>query len=181
MVSVQQKVVQRFGFEEGNLQVGNYMNIYKFDDPGTQKEVDQYIQHLFQTDPDVYSDASVISGAVLGSYVTKPVAYITRRPDAYGIGSATRDWLRTHGFYDAPVHFIPKGTCKSTKAKNIGVDVLIEDSPYEIMSCRENGLETLIMRYDYNDHVISDSEFVHNWSDITSWYMSKLEVCSGRV
>lgn len=169
-LSVQKRVIEKFGIEPEDLRPGDYTNIYTLDDKEKQDEINTYIRKLFVEEAEVYAEAEEIPGAWVGSHLLKPVAYITRRPDQFGIAEATRIWLMFNGFYQAPVYFIPKGTCKSSKAKELGVDVLIEDSPHEIISCRENGLTTLVMAYPYNESARDENTVVvHNWGDILKW------------
>jgi len=171
MQIVSEKVVNNFGINPEELKPGDYTNVYRLDNSLLQDEVNKFVIGLFMEDEEVYRRAEEINGAWLGSHILKPVAYITRRPEDNGIGEATKLWLEASGFYKAPVYFIPRGACKSIKAHELGVDVLIEDSPHEITSCRDNGLRTLIMRYDYNDEVITpNSEVAHNWDDVLKWY-----------
>jgi uncharacterized HAD superfamily protein len=169
---VKDKVLKHFDLKDDHLIPGHdYNNIYLMENQEVQDEVNSYIKELFVTEPEVYLEADEIKGSWFGSRLIKPVAYITRRPDQYGIAEATRLWLSKNYFYPAPVFFIPKGTCKSTKAKELGVDVLIEDSPYEIMSCRENNLRTLVFRYKYNDAVVDrNTTTVNDWDNILKWY-----------
>lgn len=166
------KVAEKFRMSPELIRPGDdYVNIYKFEDERIQNKVNKYARQLFNEDPEVYEKAEEIQGAWFGSRIVEPIAYITRRPAGFGIDHATTQWLESRHFFPAPVHFVPKGTCKSTVAKEIGADILFEDSPAEIASCRENNLRIVIFKYPYNlDQIRPDSEVVLGWRDlIDNW------------
>lgn len=174
-VAMRQRIAKEFGISENDLLPGeSYNNVYKIEDVDINDRINARVREIYLTDATLYREAHAIEGSILGAHYLEPVAYITRRPEGNGIKEATIEWLDHLGYPDAPVFFIPKGTCKSTKAKELGVDILIEDSPHEITSCRENRLETIVMRYGYNDHIINDDTIsVHSWEDILDWAIKK--------
>lgn len=173
--AVKAKVAEAFGIDHKILRQSNdYNNVYKLDNQELHDEVNKYVRQLFLEDSTVYRDAEEVSGAWYGTRIIKPIAYITRRPDGFGIAESTHEWLERSGMYKAPVFFIPKGTCKSTKARELGADLIVEDSPYEIVSCRNNGFKTLVFKYPYNVSVVDgDTSVVKNWREIITWWESE--------
>lgn len=170
--AVEAKVVDYFGIEKTLLHPGSdYNNVYHLDDTQLKDEVNEYVDYLFKHDASIYLNATPIKGVWLSSRYIKPIAYITRRPAQHGIEEATLKWLEKEGLFKAPVYFVPRGICKSTVAKDLGVDFIIEDSPAEILSCRENGLATVVMSYHYNKIVQKeDTIVVKDWEEINKWW-----------
>lgn len=164
------RVSEHFGMPVENLKQGDsYNNIYAFTDEKTEAAVNKFIRSVYEFDPTVYADAKPIAGSRVGSnfLARKNIlcCYITRRSEI--MEEVTLDWLAQHNYPALPVHFIPKGICKSEQAFLNGIDYIVEDSPHELDSCLKNGLKTIAMHYHYNDGLDSTHR-VKDWPELLS-------------
>jgi hypothetical protein len=165
--TVRQAVIAEFGMSPEQLEyTGSYHNMYKSADGSVaDSAIDAFISKLYREDGPVYENASCLVpdylhfstvsrqlNAIHGdiSYVPHPSAYITRRPFVPEVVGATTRWLEANDFPRKPLHFIPRGTCKSVKMGDVTVDFIVEDSPDEIASIVANGGKVIVMEQPYN-------------------------------
>ena len=156
---------------------GMYHNMYQFDDKGLESEVREVINYFFKFDPEgtVYRDADPYKpsvGAIPLLTQFEPVAYITRRPEIFR--TVTQEWLDKHDYPKLPLFHIEHGTCKSDKMKELGIQVIVEDSPYEIESCLGNDVKVIIIPHNYNEELRSGlklrSDLHPSRYTIADWY-----------
>ncbi len=103
----------------------------------------------------MYRDAAPIPGAAallqgllknLGGLV-----YITSRPATAKF--VTRRWLETHGFPNAPVHFVAGAQGKAAAAESQGVILALEDDPAAVALYAAAGIKVLMPDWPYNQAV----------------------------
>lgn len=95
----------------------------RYEVPGATKQ-------FFRDNPWVFARAPVIAGAKEGVELLANagnIIYLTARPD--WAKSITRDWLQQNGFPEAP---IITTTQKAAVARQLNVDLAVDDAPHEI-------------------------------------------------
>lgn len=73
------------------------------------------------------------------------LVYLTARPDSSR--KITIEYLKRFGFPEAPIVFTNN---KADTAKQLGVNLALEDAPHEIMQYKAAGIPVLIKDWDYN-------------------------------
>lgn len=175
-MALKEKIQERHGITPDSYEhSGMYHNMYQFkDDQDLEAAVRETIDYYFHFDPEgyVYKHAGVM---VENAFVAKwrhrdLVAYITRRPEMFR--QVTQNWLDRHGLPKRPLIHVERGTCKSTKMKELGVDIIVEDSPYEINSCVAGGAKVIIIEHPYNKNetfqgVLNGNAIIaRSWSEL---------------
>lgn len=80
----------------------------------------------------------------------EPVAYITHRPVP---SSVTEKWLHQKGFPQSPVHTVKKTGDKVETAKNLGINVFVEDNPDTFLEMWATGIICFLIDKPYNQWV----------------------------
>lgn len=123
--------------------------------------------NFFKENLDIFSEAEVISNSVeilneLAKYNT--IYYITARPKISEF--VTKLWLKKHGYPIAKVYFTNN---KVEIANKLGVNIAIEDAPFELEKYIESGIEIFTHKKQYN--INFPNRF--NWEDINIRRMIK--------
>lgn len=152
-------IERRYGIAPDSYEhSGVYHNMYQFEDEDMTHAVRETVNYYFHHDPTgkVYADAGVMieNAYVFLQYKPHLGCYITRRPEMYR--EVTQYWLDRHGFPSRPLFHVERGTCKSEKLKELGIDIIIEDSPYEINSCVSNDMKVIVIDHPYNKAQLLD-------------------------
>lgn len=103
---------------------------------------------FFKDNLDVFLNANPIGNSVqkLNEWAKfNTVVYITARPVEAKF--VTKIWLKKNGYPEAPIYFT---TNKAKVASMLGVNVAIEDSPYEIEGYMKAGFQVLVKAQEYN-------------------------------
>jgi 5'(3')-deoxyribonucleotidase len=104
--------------------------------------------HYFEENLDIFLSAKPIgNSAQILRELSKfnKIVYITARPKAAEL--VTKVWLRNNGYPKAKIYFTDN---KVKVAKSIGVDIAIDDSPSEIESYMDAGIQVIVKQQDYN-------------------------------
>jgi len=169
---LKEKIQERHGLAPDSYEhSGMYHNMYQFkDDQDLEAAVRETIDYYFHFDPEgyVYKHAGVM---VDNAFVAKEnqenlVGYITRRPEMFR--PMTQYWLDLHGMPKRPLYHIERGTCKTDMMKELGAEVIVEDSPTEISSCLSNGVRVIVINHNYNKEA-DFSQYDHRVRRVDTW------------
>lgn len=113
----------------------------------------------------VYSNALIMPGSSNGAnWLARRgllKGYVTRRPAR--TRAQTKNWLREHGFPNAPLEHAPDGEGKADYAKKLKATVMIEDNPTELEALSEAGLSVIVMDWPYNRALEHPHVRVSDW------------------
>lgn len=86
------------------------------------------------------------------------ISYITARPN--GSERATLKFILQNGFPITDILF-RRDKEKSVVAKQLGFDLVIEDKPETLVAYKEAEIDTIAVRYKYNEDVISQHNITY--------------------
>lgn len=119
---------------------------------GERKQGEYYYpgadEEFFRNNPDFFLSAAVIPGAVSGMSrlaARHELYYLTRRP--VEAREQTREWLLGNGFPDCPVFHVDD---KGEAARELGIELAIDDAVEDVQSLLRAGIRVWIMPYEYN-------------------------------
>lgn len=117
---------------------------------------------FFEENLDVFLNAKVIGNSVdvikeLAKHNT--IYYVTARPKVAEL--VTKIWLRKNDYPEAKIYFTNN---KPKIAKALGVNLAIEDAPFEINRYIESGIEVMVKSQPYN---INRFKNCFEWEDIS--------------
>lgn len=102
------------------------------------------------------------------------IHFVTSRPHA--IEEKTRHWVNTHFPHHSPsIHhtnqFTPAGNPKVNKSdvlKDLGISIMVEDSPYNIQDISSNNIHVLMYTRPWNQNVEASEHItrVNDWNDV---------------
>ncbi|MEN3780829.1 5' nucleotidase, NT5C type [Priestia megaterium] len=134
-------------------------------------EEEQAKKYWYDNMLQIFSEARPLEGAT--ETINKlsqdhEVYFISAREDLPGVREVTERWLADNDIVVDNNLFLTQGS-KGIFAKNMGIDLFIEDAPHHIKSLVHEGIEVFIMRTSYNINTIYNSScYVTNWNQILS-------------
>jgi len=100
--------------------------------------------------------------------------FITARQNTEYIKSRTMDYLKENNFDDIPLYMM-SSHYKVEKAKELGVEIFIEDSPKNAIELANSGITVFLINTNYNQNVEHENIIrVDNWYEIGSMLFKKL-------
>ncbi len=141
--------------KELKVRLGRKPDLTQYFHPGLAGKPNYFKEHL-----DIFLNARPLDDSVkvLRELSNKNViVYITARPKVAEF--VTRLWLRKNNYPSGKLFFSKN---KSTLAKQLNVDIAIDDAPSEIDSYIKNGFVTLTVKQPYN--IGLPNRF--NWTDM---------------
>jgi uncharacterized HAD superfamily protein len=121
---------------------------------------------LFKDKPSFWAEIKPFTGAAeaLNSLSIKPACYITARPIP---SSQTEEWLRIHGFPNAPVHTVATAPEKISLIQSLGLDFFVDDLPQTIKDLKAAGIPAYLFRQPHNRLAqISSNGTIHKLSQL---------------
>lgn len=117
----------------------------------------------------IFSEAKPLEGAA--ETINKlsqdhEVYFISAREDLPGVREVTEKWLADNNIVVDNNLFLTQGP-KGMLAKNMGIDLFIEDAPHHIETILNENIRVVIMETKYNMNINYDScFFIKKWSGI---------------
>jgi len=95
----------------------------------------------------------------------EPTCYITKRETCYL--NTVVQWLKMHGFPMAPVYFANKENPKSKIAKQVGIDVFVEDKYSNFMELNDNEVLCFLLDQPHNQKFDVGYKRIYSLSELT--------------
>ena len=93
-------------------------------------------------------------------------SFITAREDTEYVRKRTEDYLKDNKLHDIPLHML-SSHYKVDKAKELGVDIFVEDSESNALELADSGIKVLLMDAFYNKNTKHKNIIrVDNWLEI---------------
>lgn len=73
----------------------------------------------------------------------------------------TYEWLKKNNILVPKENILFGVKEKGVRCKELGIDVLIDDDPKNILNAIENGINVCMMVYPYNQHLIGTSPYIY--------------------
>ena len=92
--------------------------------------------------------------------------FITARENTKYVRQRTEDYLKDNKLHDIPLHML-SSHYKVDKAKELSIDVFVEDSESNALELADSGIKVLLMDANYNKNVRHENIIrVNNWLEI---------------
>ena len=104
--------------------------------------------YYFEQNLDIFLDAEPIAGSIEAlNYLSREnrIIYVTARPKISEF--ITRLWLKKHKYPVGHIFFTKE---KAALGISLGVDLAIEDAPFEIEKYTSSGIEVMVKKQPYN-------------------------------
>lgn len=128
---------------EIEVRLGHNPNPTEYFHPGINK-----YPRFFEDNLDVFLNAKAIGDSALQLRElskNNTIVYLTARPQIAEF--VTRLWLKNNGYPIAPIYFTNN---KVRVASKLGVNLAIEDAPFELDRYMEADIEVLVKQQSYN-------------------------------
>ncbi|MCK9470727.1 MAG: hypothetical protein M0Q88_03110 [Bacilli bacterium] len=140
---------------ELDTRIGHNPEPSQYFHPGLIDKPNYFVENL-----DIFLDAKPIDGSIeVLNLLSKDntIVYITARPKISEF--VTRLWLRRHGYPMGKIYFTDN---KVDIAFNLGVDIAIDDAPFELERYIKAGFNVLVKKHQYN--TLFPNRF--NWEEL---------------
>ena len=120
----------------------------------------------------IFSEAKPLEGAA--ETINKlsqehEVYFISAREDLPGVREVTEKWLADNNIVVDNNLFLTQGS-KGILAKDMGIDLFIEDAPHHIKTLNDEGIPVIIMETKYNTiPELKNHQAVKGWGEVTSY------------